>query len=119
MASDRDDLVMNWFQRRATDPEVMPFGAPTVAPVLRELLERRDGDSPVEIAARTRGARARELPVPPQHLIDWVGGGDAHVYQTVGLLNFLQLVIYAGLGPASRVLEPGCGSGRNARYVAP
>ena len=33
-----------------------------------------------------------------------------------GLLNFHQVLSYTGLAPTGRVLEPGCGYGRNARY---
>lgn len=119
MKRDDHELVMNWFQRRVSDPEEMPFPAPTTGSPLREIIEKRGKPTPAELEARERGLRARELPVPPQKLIDWVGGGDAHVFQTVGLLNFLQLVMYADLRAESRVLEPGCGCGRNARYIAP
>ena len=118
MSRDRE-LVMNWFQRRVSDPEEMPFQAPTIDSPLREIMEKRGSATPAEVDVRERGLRIRETPVPPQKLIDWVGGGDAHVFQTVGLLNFLQLVTYGGLRPESRVLEPGCGCGRNARYIAP
>ena len=119
MAEDDRELVLNWFQRRALDPKDRPFSLPRIESPLRELQETRPDVTPGEARLLSRGLAVRELPVPSQNLIDWVGGGDAHVFQTVGLLNFYQLITYAGLAPTSRILEPGCGCGRNARYIAP
>lgn len=62
--------------------------------------------------------KAGPLPLPDQELIDWVGGGSAESFDQIGLKNAVQLLAYAGLAPHHRVLEPGCGCGRNARWLA-
>ena len=55
---------------------------------------------------------AQKLPLPPQALIDAIGGGDG---SAVGRNNLRLLLSLGNLTTASRVLEPGCGFGRNAR----
>ena len=55
------------------------------------------------------------LPLPPQELIDAIGGGDGH---TVGGLNLRYLLALTGLQEDSKVLEIGCGFGRNARWLS-
>ena len=61
-------------------------------------------------------ARHRTPAIPPQELIDLVGEGDFH---TVGLTNAYNVVALCGFRPHHWILEPGCGSGRNARIIAP
>ncbi len=109
-----EDKVKNWFQTQTRE-----VAAPADPAALEVLLARRSDPSVAERAVRSGALAADGIPLPPQELIDWVGGGDAHVFQTVGLLNFWQLVVYARLQSDQRVLEPGCGCGRNARYLAP
>lgn len=53
-------------------------------------------------------------PVPPDHLIELVGGGGAEGYRAVGKNCFDLFVNYGGLRPGDRVLEVGCGCGRAA-----
>ena len=59
---------------------------------------------------------AQKLPLPPQALIDAIGGGDG---SAVGRNNLRLLLSLGNLTTASRVLEPGCGFGRNARWLGP
>lgn len=54
--------------------------------------------------------------LPSQELIDLIGGGD---FYFLGLVNLYNVVAFCGLRPYHWVLEPGCGSGRNARVIAP
>jgi len=114
MGEKLNEDVKNWFQTQTW--EVAP---PRTNPPLEGVMGRRDGESALEEAVRGRALRARGLPMPPQELVEWVGGGDAHVFHTVGLLNAWQVMVYCRLQPSSRVLEPGCGCGRNARFLAP
>lgn len=55
------------------------------------------------------------IPLPPQRLIDAIGGGDGI---GVGRLN-MRYLLENNMTEASAVLEPGCGFGRNARWLAP
>lgn len=72
-----------------------------------------------ETTLREHVSAGKPVPVPPQELIDWVGGGEARDFDAVGVANGIQLLTYGGLRPEHRVLEPGCGCGRNARWIAP
>lgn len=105
--------VQNWFQTQRHD-SVPPTPSAAV-----EALRASRPPTADEDRAYHRAQRAHGVPLPPQELIDWVGGGDSHVFQTVGLLNVWQLQVYCGFDGRQRVLEPGCGCGRNARYLAP
>lgn len=111
---DLRDKVRNWFQ--AQTRHIAP---PMITSSLASVIARRLLQSPAEITVREKALRTPAVPLPPPELIDWVGGGDEHVFQTVGLLNFWQLMAYCELRSVHRVLEPGCGCGRNARYIAP
>jgi len=60
----------------------------------------------------------KQLPLPSPKLIQAVGGGtniDAH---NIGGMSFRYLLALAGLREDSKVLEPGCGFGRNARWLS-
>jgi len=59
--------------------------------------------------------RVKELPLPPQRLIDAIGGGDG---DAIGQEVLRQLLVLTDLHPGARVLEPGCGFGRNARWLS-
>ena len=61
-------------------------------------------------------ARHRTPAIPSQDLMDLVGGGD---FQHIGLINVYNIIAFCGLRPHHWILEPGCGSGRNARLIAP
>ena len=65
---------------------------------------------------RTLVARHRTPAIPSQELIDLVGVGDFHF---VGLINLYNVVALCGFRPHHWILEPGCGSGRNARLIGP
>ena len=69
-----------------------------------------------ESSVYTLAARHCTPAIPSQELIDLVGGGD---FSYVGLVNLYNLIAFCGLRPHHRILEPGCGSGRNARLIAP
>jgi ubiquinone/menaquinone biosynthesis C-methylase UbiE len=56
-------------------------------------------------------SRTGPLPLPPEILIQGVGGGN---YEAVGKEFFRHLVQLCGLRPADRVLDIGCGCGRIA-----
>jgi SAM-dependent methyltransferase len=114
--SSLEDEVKSWFNRRARDARPSAAGRSSA---LGAIVGRRQSHSPAELAVSASARPVRDTPVPPQELIDWVGGGDAHTFQTVGLLNALQLMVYCRLQPWHHVLEPGCGCGRNARSIAP
>lgn len=109
-----EEKVKNWFQSQTR--EIAP---PATSDALASILARRALSSSAERPVRQRALAAKPIPIPPAELVDWVGGGDVHMFQTVGLLNTWQLHVYCGLRPTDRVLEPGCGCGRNARYLAP
>ena len=59
----------------------------------------------------------RTKPIPPasQWVVNMVGGGSGHA---IGQNNFFLTMAAAGLTPAGKVLEPGCGYGRNAQFFA-
>jgi SAM-dependent methyltransferase len=88
------------------------------SPLAKVIAGRRDR-SEAEVALERRASSFRTLPIPDQELIDWVGGGTPAIYDQIGMVSALHLMIYCGLLPHHRILEPGCGCGRNARWVAP
>ena len=53
--------------------------------------------------------------------MQWTGiaDGDSHLYEYIGLTNAFLALSCCGLRPEHHVLEPGCGPGRNARFLAP
>lgn len=111
---DDEAKVKRWFETQPRE-----IAAPATPASLAAIFARRPAFGDAEAALRRRALDARPVPLPPKELIDWVGGGGVHVFQTVGLQSFWQLLVYCGLRPGDRVLEPGCGCGRNARYLAP
>lgn len=101
-------------RRRKPEPSPGPRSTALVA-ITRDRVER----SREELDLERHGSRIRKLPTPPQELIDWVGGGTPAVFESVGRLVMLNLVTYCRLAPTAKVLEPGCGCGRNAKWIAP
>ena len=80
-------------------------------PALPEILGGdRDDGSLASIRAH------RSTAFPSQKLIDLVGEGGFHY---VGLINIYDVIAACGFLPHHWILEPGCGSGRNARLLAP
>ena len=77
--------------------------------------------SDAELRARARLATHCSPVFPDAELMKWVGhtDGNASSYQYVGLVNAFFLLSCCGLRPEHQVLEPGCGGGRNARFIAP
>lgn len=114
MTATLDDKVKSWFETQTRE-----VAEPTTPPSLASMIGQRGSESPAELALRAGALAARGVSLPPPALVDWVGGGGVHVFQTVGLLNTWQLMVYCHLQPGHRVLKPGCGCGRNARYLAP
>ena len=53
---------------------------------------------------------------PPDEMVREVGGGN---FIFAGVLNVYNVVALCNLRPHHSVLEPGCGCGRNARFIAP
>ena len=60
--------------------------------------------------------RHRSTAIPSQEMIDLIGGGD---FYGLGLRNLHNVIAACGFLPHHRILEPGCGCGRNARLLAP
>ena len=60
------------------------------------------------------GQHRTPLP-PPEKLAKWDGKDCGHA----GLITLYDLVAFCGLRPFHQILEPGCGTGRNARVIAP
>lgn len=53
--------------------------------------------------------------LPPKDIQEMVGGGDP---DSIGLNNFYKTLIFSQMKPTDRVLEIGCGWGRNARFFS-
>ena len=77
--------------------------------------------SDAELKMRARLTTHCSPAFPSAELMQWVGNpaGDEGVFQHIGLVNAFFLLSCCGLRPEHHVLEPGCGSGRNARFIAP
>ena len=77
--------------------------------------------SDAELTLRARLATHCSPALPDATLMKWIGhpDGDQHSYQYTGLYNTFFLLSCCGLRPEHQVLEPGCGPGRNARFIAP
>ena len=62
----------------------------------------------------------RILAYPPSEMMKAVAGVeiDETAFSFHGLLNVYNIMTFCGLRPHYSVLEPGCGCGRNARYIA-
>lgn len=101
------------------EPQDKPSGRPLARTALEEILNRRGEPNAQELALQQRASQVIETPIPSKELIDWVGGGTPQTYHNIGLVNFHQLSLYCQLQPWHRILEPGCGCGRNARPLAP
>ena len=77
--------------------------------------------SDAELRMRARLATHCSPAFPDAELIlsTGVADGNTHSYQYIGLFNTFFLLACCGLRPEHHVLEPGCGPGRNARFIAP
>ena len=77
--------------------------------------------SDAELSLRARLATHCEAAFPDAEQMKWVGhpDGDLHFYQHIGLTNAFIVLSCCELRPEHQVLEPGCGPGRNARFIAP
>ena len=77
--------------------------------------------SDAELRLRARLATQCETAFPDVEQLKWIGhlDGDLHLYQHIGLMNAFFALSCCGLRPEHQVLEPGCGPGRNARFIAP
>jgi len=77
--------------------------------------------SDAELRLRARLATHCSPAFPDAELMKWVGhpDGDQHSYDYIGLMNAFLALSCCGLRPEHQVLEPGCGPGRNARFIAP
>ena len=77
--------------------------------------------SDAELRLRAQLATHCSTAFPDAELMKSVGhpDGDQHFYHYVGLMNAFLLLSCCGLRPEHQVLEPGCGPGRNARFIAP
>jgi SAM-dependent methyltransferase len=100
-------------------PPSLPEGQANGDSPLAKLIASRRDRSEAEVALERRASSFSTLPIPDQELIDWVGGGTPATYNQIGLVNAVHLMTYCGLLPHHRILEPGCGCGRNARWVVP
>ena len=97
------------------DPTDTITARPEIFPCDKRLL------SDSELRLRAQLATHCVTAFPNAELMKWVGhaDGDSHYYHYVGLFNAFLLLSCCGLRPEHQVLEPGCGCGRNARFVAP
>ena len=88
---------------------------PEIVPCDKRLLS----DAELRLRARLTTHCSPALPDATQ--MKWIGhpDGDQHSYQYIGLYNTFFLLSCCGLRPEHQVLEPGCGPGRNARFIAP
>ena len=78
--------------------------------------------SDAELRLRARLATHCSPAFPSVELMQSVGTPDKNAsfyYQHLGLVNAFFLLSCCGLRPEHHVLEPGCGPGRNARFIAP
>lgn len=77
--------------------------------------------SDAELRARARLATHCSPTLPNEELMQWVTGPKANAgnFQYIGLMNAFLVLSCCGLRPEHHVLEPGCGAGRNARFIAP
>ena len=98
-----------------SDPPEAITARPEIFPCDKRLL------SDAELRARARLATHCSPVFPDAELMKWVGhtDGDPHLYQYIGLVNTFLVLSCCGLRPEHQVLEPGCGAGRNARFIAP
>ena len=97
------------------DPTNAITARPEIFPCDKRLL------SDAELRLRARLATHCSTAFPDAELMKWVGHSDgaSHSYQYSGLFNTFLLLSCCGLRPEHQVLEPGCGPGRNARFIAP
>ena len=97
------------------DPTDTISARPEIFPCDKRLL------SDAELRLRTQLAAHCVTASPNAELMEWVGhtDGNPYHYYYVGVLNAFLLLSCCGLRPEHQVLEPGCGCGRNARFVAP
>ena len=88
---------------------------PEIVPCDKRLL------SDAELRLRARLTTHCSPALPDATLMKWIGhtDGDPHSYQHIGLMNAFLVLACCGLRPEHQVLEPGCGPGRNARFIAP
>ena len=88
---------------------------PEIFPLDKRLLSDK------ELELRTRLMSHCLTAFPDAELINLTGGedGNEHLYQHIGLMNTFLVLSCCGLRPEHQVLEPGCGVGRNARFIAP
>ena len=88
---------------------------PEILPCDKRLL------SDAELELRARVASHCSIAFPDAELMKRAGqpDGNTHLYQHIGLMNAFLVLACCGLRPEHQVLEPGCGAGRNARFIAP
>lgn len=89
---------------------------PEILPCDKRLL------SDAELSLRARVAPHCSPAFPDAEMMRWVGHPEPeqqYLYQYIGLVNAFFLLSCCGLRPEHQVLEPGCGPGRNARFIAP
>ena len=88
---------------------------PEIFPSDKDLL------SDAELRLRARLATHCSTALPDAEKMKWVGhpDGNPHLYEHIGLINAFLALSCCGLRPEHHVLEPGCGPGRNARFLAP
>jgi len=98
--SDRSDAI-------TSRPEILPCD--------KRLL------SDAELELRARVATHCSPAFPDAELMKWIGNpdGDPHSHEYIGLMNAFLVLSCCELRPEHQVLEPGCGPGRNARFIAP
>ncbi len=88
---------------------------PEILPCDKRLL------SDAELRLRARVATHCSPAFPDAELMKWIGNpdGDPHSHEYIGLMNAFLVLSCCELRPEHQVLEPGCGPGRNARFIAP
>ena len=97
------------------DPTDTITARPEIFPCDKRLL------SDVELRLRAQVALHCSTAFPDAELMKWVGhtDGEQSSYQYSGLFNAFLLLSCCELRPEHQVLEPGCGPGKNARFIAP